>query len=78
MNPSNHAKELFIFDNINELPLEGRREILQIIYNSQFRSKITEKGSGVQIKISDLNQVIFDKIYKTIYNKINDKNNNII
>ena len=32
-----HVKKAFIFDNSNDLPIDDRREILQIVYNSQFR-----------------------------------------
>ena len=72
-NVVNSSKESFIFDNINDLPIDDRKDILQIIYNSQFRDKLNEKGNGVQIKISDLSQAIIDKIYITIINKLNDQ-----
>ena len=61
-----YEKKSFIFDNVNELSLQDRREILQIIYNSQFRSKIKEKGNGVQIKIEELSESIIDKMYNTL------------
>jgi len=67
------VKESFIFENINELSLQDRREILQIIYNSQFRSKINEKGNGVQIKLEELSDTIIDKIYKTSLQKSADQ-----
>ena len=69
---NNLAKKTFISENSNELSIEDRRELLQIIYNSQFRSKISEKGSGVQIKLDDLSQNIIDKLYLTISAKLND------
>ena len=72
-NVVNSSKESFIFDNINDLPIDDRKDILQIIYNSQFSDKLNEKGNGVQIKISDLSQAIIDKIYITIINKLNDQ-----
>jgi hypothetical protein len=72
-NVANSSKESFIFDNINDLPIDDRKDILQIIYNSQYRDKLNEKGNGVQIKISDLSQAIIDKIYITIINKLNDQ-----
>jgi hypothetical protein len=70
---SNQVKQAFIFDNSNDLPIEDRREILQIVYNSQFRSKIKEKGGGVQIKLCDLTQPIIDKMYVTIVMKLNEQ-----
>jgi hypothetical protein len=66
------SKKLFIYENSNELSLEDRRELLQIIYNSQFRNKISEKGSGVQIKLDELSQSIIDKLYTTIVAKLNN------
>lgn len=70
---SNTVKKTFIFDNSNELPIEDRREILQIVYNSQFRCKLNEKGGGVQIKLDDLSQPILDKLYVTIVMKLQNQ-----
>ncbi len=70
---SSSIKESFIFDNINDLPIEDRKYILQILYNSQYRSKLIEKGNGIQIKINDLSQAMIDKIYIAIVNKLNDQ-----
>ena len=73
---SNTVKESFIFDNINDLLIDDRKDILQIIYNSQHRSSISEKGNGVQIKLSDLSQPIIEKIYTTIIKKLQDQSIN--
>ena len=70
---SNATKESFIFDNINDLLIDDRKDILQIIYNSQHRSSLNEKGNGVQIKLSDLSQPIIEKIYTTIIKKLQDQ-----
>jgi len=70
---SNHVKKAFIFDNSNDLPIDDRREILQIVYNSQFRNKLKEKGDGVHIKLDDLAQPIIDKMYVTIIMKLNEQ-----
>ena len=67
------VKESFIFDNINDLLIDDRKDILQIIYNSQHRSILNEKGNGVQIKLSDLSQPIIEKIYRTIIKKLQDQ-----
>ena len=69
----NHVKKAFIFDNSNDLPIDDRREILQIVYNSQFRNKLKEKGDGVHIKLDDLSQPIIDKMYVTIIMKLNEQ-----
>jgi len=68
-----HVKKAFIFDNSNDLSLDDRRELLQIVYNSQFRNKLKEKGDGVHIKLDDLSQPIIDKMYVTIVKKLNEQ-----
>lgn len=65
----------FITDNINELVLQDRREILQIIYNSHSRSKLKEKGGGTQIKLSDLSSELIKKIYDVIQKKMSEQSN---
>ena len=57
---------IFITDNVNELLIHDRREILQMIYNSQSRSKLKEKGGGTQIKLDDLSEQLTEKIYNSI------------
>lgn len=64
---------IYISDNINELKLNYRKEILQIIiYSNIEEEKIVEKGNGTQIKFSDLagNNLLLKNIYNFIYNKI--------
>ena len=61
----------YIHDNINELKLSFRKEILQIIRNSNIDDeKIVEKGSGTQIKFSDIDPVLLKIVYNYIYKKI--------
>jgi len=66
-------KIIFITDNINELMLQDRRNILQIIYNSHLRSKLKEKGGGTQIKVQDLTDNIIKKIYDIIIKKLDEQ-----
>lgn len=66
-------KVVFIIDNINELMIQDRRTILQIIYNSPVRSKLKEKGGGTQIKIQDLTDNIIEKIYTILTEKLNEQ-----
>lgn len=73
-----NIKKSFIFDNSNELTIDDRRELLQIIYNSKFRNTIKEKGGGVQIKLDELSNVIIDKLYLHISSKLTDQNNEFI
>ena len=61
---------IFITDNVNELLIHDRREILQMIYNSQSRSKLKEKGGGTQIKLDDLSEQLTEKIYNSIVQKL--------
>jgi len=62
---------IYINDNIQELKLNFRKEILQIILCSNINhSKILEKGSGTQIKYSDIDGSLLKIIYNNIYNKI--------
>jgi hypothetical protein len=62
---------LYINDNINELKIDFRREILQmIIYSSIEDEKIVEKGSGTQLKFADIEYNLLVSIYNFIYNKL--------
>jgi hypothetical protein len=56
----------FVIDNANELPIDSRRDLLQIIYSSKFRKAINEKGSGCQINLANLSQSIIDELYDFI------------
>jgi hypothetical protein len=64
---------IFISDNINELMIQDRRVLLQIIYNSSLRSKLKEKGSGTQIKINELTNDIIVKLYNIINTKLQEQ-----
>jgi intracellular sulfur oxidation DsrE/DsrF family protein len=66
-------KLTFITDNINELLIKDRREILQIIYNSPARSKLKEKGGGTQIKLNDLSDQQVENIYVYVMEKLTDQ-----
>lgn len=64
-------KYSYIADNINELKITQRREIMQIImYSTTEHIKVIEKGNGSQILFTDIPDTIIDKIYKYIYNKL--------
>jgi hypothetical protein len=67
------SKLIFITDNINEVMVQDRREILQLIYNSPSRSKLKEKGGGTQIKLGDLSDPLVDKIYNLIQDKLTEQ-----
>jgi hypothetical protein len=63
----------YIIENINELNIYDRIEILQILYNSIARTKLVEKGSGTQIKISDIPDDILLNIETLIKQKLDDQ-----
>ncbi len=66
---------IYINDNINELKVSHRKEILQIIIGSDIEpDKIVEKGNGTQIKYSDIDKNLLKKIYNFIYNKLESHN----
>jgi hypothetical protein len=67
------SKIVFITDNINEVIIQDRREILQLIYNSPSRSKLKEKGGGTQIKLDDLSDSLVDKIYNLIQDRLTEQ-----
>jgi len=67
----------YILDNTNELMLQDRVHILQLIFNSPFRNKLKEKGNGTQIRLSDLSDELLEKIHEFIFKKINDGENDI-
>jgi hypothetical protein len=59
----------YICNNIDDLNFQNRKDVLQVIYNSPSKKKITEKGNGSQIKMDDLPEVLI----RTIYDFINQK-----
>lgn len=65
-------KEVFISDNINEISIDDRKDILYLLYNSCHREKLKEKGNGTQIKMKDLADEMIDKIYDLINKKIKE------
>jgi hypothetical protein len=70
-------KKTFIFDNINELSLQDRITMVQLIYNSSDRSKLKEKGNGVQIKLDTVSPSVLDNLYKTLNVKIEEQTLNL-
>jgi hypothetical protein len=67
------TKKIYIIDNINELIIKDRKTVLQLIYNSASRSKLKEKGSGTQIKIKDIPNVLIESIYVFIEHKLKEQ-----
>jgi hypothetical protein len=61
----------YICNNVDELNFQHRKDVLQVIYNSSSKKKITEKGNGSQIKIDDLPDMLIRTIYDFIIQKLN-------
>ena len=64
-----YNKKIYIIDNINELIINDRKTVLQMIYKSSSRNKLKEKGSGTQIKIEDLPNNLIENIYVFVEEK---------
>lgn len=62
---------LYLDDKVNELRLNHRTEILQmILYSSIEDSKVVEKGNGTQVKFSDIPNELLLSIYNFVHNKV--------
>ncbi len=62
---------LYISDNVNELKINHRKELLQIIIGADIDSnRIVEKGNGTQIRFADMDSQLIYTIYNYIYNKL--------
>jgi hypothetical protein len=72
------TKESFICDNINDLTIQFRKDILQMIHNSHYRSKLKEKGNGTQIKIDELSDSLVNKIFTFMNQKLDDQKIDIL
>lgn len=72
MNCDINEQKLYIYNNINEIDIDVRKELLQIIYNSDVKDKIVEKGNGVQIKFDDINNSIISTLYNILKKKIKE------
>jgi hypothetical protein len=67
---------LYISDNINELKINHRKEVLQMIIGSEIEDdKIVEKGNGTQIKFVDIDMQLLQNIYNFLYNKLENTAN---
>lgn len=64
-------KKKYIYENINDIDISSRRELLQIIFNHSSEI-IKEKGNGVQIKFDDIPESIINTLYNILYKKIQD------
>lgn len=62
-------KEFYIYENINDISLVNKIEIVQYIYNTRFRNKLVEKGNGIQVKLSELSYQLISIVYDMIVKK---------
>jgi|SaaInlV_165m_DNA_2_1040747.scaffolds.fasta_scaffold204462_1 hypothetical protein len=72
-----NKKKQYVVDNINEMVLEDRVEIVQMIFNSPHRNNLKEKGNGTQIKLKDISDSLINQLYNYIYQKLSENENDI-
>ena len=65
-------KKIFLYENINEIDINTRRELLQILYNNINIDNIIEKGNGVQIKFDNIDESNINILYNILYKKIDE------
>lgn len=70
---SNEHKQQLIFDNINELCIQDRISMIQIIYNSSDRSMLKEKGNGIQIKLTTISHNVLNSLYILLIRKLKEQ-----
>lgn len=75
MNDDSQIIEMIIYvkQKIDELSLNERRDILQILINNGLEDKIIEKGGGSQIKFKEIPRSIIVDIHKYAKTKIEEK-----
>lgn len=65
---------ILIKQRINDLTDNERKEIYQIIYNSNIdEDKIQEKGDGILIKFKDISRPTISEVYKFMIRKLGEK-----
>ncbi len=71
-------QQIFIYNNLNQLSLQERKNVLQIIISSGTEeNKIITKNNGVLVKGNDLSENCIKQIYTYIENCIINKTNEI-
>ena len=65
----------YISNNVCELSIQDRLDILQIIINSVDNKKIQDKGDGVQIKMNNIPTSTLITIHDFIKKKIKQRDN---
>ena len=61
----------FIIENVNELHISNRRNVLQLIFDAG--SKLKETGSGSQIRIDDLPDDLINEVHTRVRDKIDEQ-----
>ena len=65
-------KKQYILDITNELEFRDRKEVVQFVFNSQFRNSLKEKGNGTQIRLETLSDDLISKIYDFVVKRLDD------
>jgi hypothetical protein len=63
----------YISENINELEIPERKTVLSMIYNSESKEHLREKGGGTQINVNLLSDKLITDIYEFVKLKIDEQ-----
>ena len=66
-------QELYICDNIEHLNYEDKKIVIQMIYSSNHRDKLNEKGEGTELVLTEDCVFLVQKLYKFISKKIKEQ-----
>lgn len=64
-------KKKYICEYVNNLKHDDKLAMLKMVYNSTYRDKLDEKGTGVQIKLDDLSDSLISELYFYMLTRIN-------
>jgi hypothetical protein len=68
----------FIVSNIDRLPYEERRDVLQIVINNGIQqSALKEKGTGTSVRFSDMSEDTIRNLYAFISEKKTNMQNEL-
>jgi hypothetical protein len=63
----------YISENINDLEISDRKTVLRMIYESESKEHLEEKGGGTQIHVNLLSDKLITDIYEFVKLKIGEQ-----
>lgn len=63
----------YIIENVNELPMNNRQEIKNVLIMAGLREKIQEKGNGIQINTKNISANTLKKLHQFIQDKLSEQ-----